>query len=685
MLPDPKSDKRAEPAVFHRVLRHVPTVLGLGLLFGAVYVVWREARHIKIEQVAAALHGLGTHAIAMAAMWTFLAYFVLTFYDRLGTIYAGHRVSYSRAAFASFCAYALSHNLGLAAVSGAAVRYRLYSHWGLPPLKIARIVAFCALTFGLGAMVLEGAILWIDPGSVPFFGSLLPTWAMHAIGTAFWLIVGGYITLSSVVGSFTLFGHAIELPRWRMALAQVALATVDVAVTTSIFYALVPHTHGLTWLRFAGVYLAAYSAGLVANLPGGLGVFDSAMLLGLQPWMDAPHALSAILVFRLLYYIIPLFLAGSLFAGNELMLRGGSLLARARGGAVAPGVGAVRVSTWSEPDFAVATATGVVALCGTLLLALGLLSPRPSFAWIDPDLADMAAEAGQFIPSLIGAGLLVLSIGLSRRVNLAWTLTVVLLVLGTLFSIAEGEQHWVTGMLVLSALMIAPFRPAFYRHAHLLSVKLSAETVLPLFALIGCLVILAAFERHVRYFADNAWWEIVISPEIAPGTRAAMAATVAIALYATWHLIRPGRVTTLPWTLDSRRLLARFGGVLPAAHADGVLLGEAEASGVAFRRCGRILLALGDPVGSASDIPTTIWRFRDLAVQEGRDPAFWNAGPSLLSLYADVGLTALPLEAAAPARSGFLVCSPEKDLNALLPLLKEVGGNQFRLGEAAAA
>jgi uncharacterized membrane protein YbhN (UPF0104 family) len=684
MLPDNKTTK-PQPAVFHRVLRHVPTVLGLGLLGGAIFVVWREARHLKIEQVEAALHGMGTYTLALAALWTFLAYFVLTFYDQLGTIYAGNRVSYKRAAFASFCAYALSHNLGLAAVSGAAVRYRLYSHWGVPPLKIARIVAFCALTFGLGAAVLAGAILWIEPGTVPFFGALLPAWALRAIGTVLWLVVGSYITLASVVGSLTVFGHVIELPRWRMALSQVALATVDVAVTTTIFYQLVPHTHGLTWLRFAGVYLAAYSAGLVANLPGGLGVFDGAMLLGLQPWLDAPHVLSAILVFRLLYYIIPLFLAGSLFAGNELVMRGGSLWARARGTAAAPGATAVRVSTWSEPDFAVATATGVVALCGAMLLALGLLAPRPNFAWIDPDLADVAAEAGQFIPSLIGAGLMVLSVGLSRRVNLAWTLTAVLLVLGTLFSIAEGERGWVTGMLMVSALMIAPFRSAFYRHAHLFSARLSAETVLPLFALIGCLVVLAAFERHVRFFADNAWWEIVMSREIAPGTRAAIAATVAIALFAIWHLIRPGRVAAVPWTLDSRKLLARFGGVLPAAQADGVLLGEAEASGVAFRRCGRILLALGDPVGSASDIPTAIWRFRDLAVQEGRDPAFWNAGSSLLNLYADIGLTALPLESGAHGRSGFLVCSPEKDLNVLLPLLKEVGGNEFRLAEAEAA
>ena len=95
-----------------------------------------------------------------------------------------------------------------------------------------------------------------------------------------------------------------------MAILQVALASLDVAVTAAIFYALIPPTPGLTYLRFLACYLASYSAGLIANLPGGLGVFDTAMLLGLEPYLPPPVILGAILVFRLYYYIIPLFLAG---------------------------------------------------------------------------------------------------------------------------------------------------------------------------------------------------------------------------------------------------------------------------------------------------------------------------------------------------------------------------------------
>ncbi len=133
----------AEPAgrrSLKRYLRHLPALLGVLLLVGAIYVVQREFRHLKVADIKAALAAIPASALVIAFLWTVLSYGVLTFYDRLGTIYAGHKVSYRRVAFASFCAYALSHNLGFAAVSGAAVRYRLYSHWGLTAVQIAKVV-----------------------------------------------------------------------------------------------------------------------------------------------------------------------------------------------------------------------------------------------------------------------------------------------------------------------------------------------------------------------------------------------------------------------------------------------------------------------------------------------------------------------------------------------------------------
>jgi uncharacterized membrane protein YbhN (UPF0104 family) len=663
-----------------RYLRHLPALLGVLLLFGAIYVVQREFRHLKLADIKLSLAAIPKTALLIAAGWTVLSYGVLTFYDRLGTIYAGHKVRYRRVAFASFCAYALSHNLGFAAVSGAAVRYRLYSHWGLSPVQIAKVVGFCSLTFGLGGLVLGGCILFFEPMAVPFFGHILPLWAFYAIGAAMWLIVATYVVISKTVGKLRVRGHEFNLPDWRMAIVQVTLASVDVAITAAIFYALLPSEPGLTYLRFLACYLASYTAGLMTNLPGGIGVFDTAMLLGLEPYLPAPVVLGAILVFRLYYYVIPLFLAGSMFAGNEILLRGGALL---KSGMIARS--AASFGRISEPDFAVGAATGTVALCGALLLCLGVLDDRPDFTWIDPDFADMAASAGQFVPSLIGAALMALAVGLSQRVTLAWGATVALLLVAAGYTAAQGNELWISAVLVLSAILVAPFRDAFYRDARLLTGTLQADVLVPLIALAICVAALAAFEPQVRRLSENSWWEIVLSPDLPNSLRMIMAMAVLLALLAIWRLLRPGHVQWLPWAGEGRLRYASLGAD-PPAWADGVVMGEAGRSGIPFRRLGRVMLGIGDPAGAPADRISAIWRLRDLAVQEGMDPAVWRAGPGLLKVYGDLGLTALPLdedgqllpesEHEAPASTHYLCCVAERDLVTLapqLPFLAEPG------------
>jgi uncharacterized membrane protein YbhN (UPF0104 family) len=664
------------------LLRHAPAVIGVALMIGAIYVVQREFRSLRIDTIRHALEGVRLHALLVAAGWTIVAYALLTLYDRLGTIYAGRAVSYGKVAFASFCAYALSHNLGFAAVSGAAVRYRLYSHWGLSAEQIAKVIAFCSLTFGLGGMALGGSILFIEPGAVPFVAEWVPHWAMYTVAAVLWSIGIGYIALAGFKRQITLFGRRFELPGWRMALVQVVLAAADVAATAAIFFALLPHEPRLTYLRFLGVYLASYSAGLLATIPGGLGVFDGAMLIGLAPYLDAPRIVGAILIFRLYYYVIPLFIAGSLFAGNEFFVRGRVL---ARAGGIAP------IGRISDADFGVAAGAGAVALCGFLLLSLGVIEQRPDFSWMDSDFAAVAAQAGEFVPSLIGAALMVLAAALAQRVNLAWSVTLVLLVVGAAFTLAQEEPLWIPGVLVLAAGLVAPYRRAFYRHARILADPLQPTSALSLLALILCVLALAVFERHVRWLSRNSFWEVILSHDVANSMRASVALTVALGLAALWRLLRPRQVSWAPWNASQRLRYAALGAD-PPDEADGVVWGEAGRAAMPFRRVGRTLLALGDPAGAGGDQVSAIWRLRDLAQRDGRNPAVWRAGRSLLRVYADLGLAALPLDASGRPLDGdaehsqagqFLVCRAELDLAALRAALPALIARERAAEQAA--
>jgi lysylphosphatidylglycerol synthetase-like protein (DUF2156 family) len=286
---------------------------------------------------------------------------------------------------------------------------------------------------------------------------------------------------------------------------------------------------------------------------------------------------------------------------------------------------------------------------------------------------------------------MVLAAGLAQRVNLAWTATIALLAAAAMFMLAQAEHLWLAAVLVLAALLLAPFHRSFYRNASLFSGKMQAGTVLPLLTLIGCVLALAAFEPHVRWLDKNSWWEVILSPDMPNSLRVSVALTVALALTAIWRLVRPGRVEWTPWNAEARQRYANLGAAPPPA-ADGLVWGEAERAAIAFRRVGRVLLALGDPSGLESDRISAIWRLRDLAQQERLDPAVWRASRDLLPVYADIGLTALPLGedgmplvdgegATTPPGRRFLVCVAERDLPALLPLLS---GLEDGLRQAAA-
>ncbi|MBR0654809.1 lysylphosphatidylglycerol synthase domain-containing protein [Plastoroseomonas arctica] len=634
--------------------RHGPTAFGLALLVGAIYVVQREFRGLSVADIGTALAAIPPSALWIAGGLTLVAFAVLTIYDRLGSVYAGHPVSYARTSLASFVSYTLAHNLGFAAVSGAAVRYRFYAAWGLTSLEIAKIVAFTSLTYGLGGFALGGLVLMVQPDILPWFRDHVPSWAMRVIAIVLWTTVLTYVVLSRLVSRIRIFGHDINLPGLKMALAQVALASVDVAVTAAIFYTLLPAADGLTFIIFLGIYVAGYTAGIAASVPGGIGVFDGFMLLALQPYMPPSHAVGALLLFRLYYYIIPLFVAGGLFAAFELTQRRaalGKLTANLRGG-----------EALEAPALA-----SLIGLGGTVLIFVGALPVKGTLMeeWAGPT----AAIASHFAASVVGSLLLLIGYGMVRRLRVAMQLGLLLLLNGAAILWLRGEAWWLWGAFLLVFALLAATRSAFYRDARLLSETVSAETTLALGAVAACAITLAlvAYDGAV---ADASWWQVVLSAAAPDSLRFTVGLSAILLLVALLRLLRPARNPALAYTPEVRERLASLGAEAPP-EADGAVFGEAGVAGLAFLKRSGVWLALGDPGGETRDRISAIWRFRDLCESARVDPAFWRVGPELQRVYADIGLTAFPMVAAPGAPPSFIACRAEHDIDNLRLLLRE--------------
>ena len=278
-------------------LRRLTPLLILALLAGAVALLHRELSAYHYEDVRRAIRALRGRQIEIALALTVVSYFILTAYDALALRYLGRPLAYRRTALASFLGYAFAHNIGFSVLGGAAPRYRLYASWGLPPSEISLLIGFTAATFWLGVCAVTGTAMIVDP--VAFAGRIgLPATLGRIAGGALLAIV-----VAAVVAPWfwrrplTIRGWTVPPPRPRIAVAQVVVGVIDWIVAATVLYVLMPANAPITFAHFAALFVVAQVAGVSSHVPGGLGVFETVILLALAPRAHSPALVGALLLF----------------------------------------------------------------------------------------------------------------------------------------------------------------------------------------------------------------------------------------------------------------------------------------------------------------------------------------------------------------------------------------------------
>lgn len=645
-----------------RLLTRLPALVGLVLLVAAIIVMWREVRHLSFPQIIGGLRAIPALSLWEGAGATLLSYGILSFYDGLACRHVGAGVSWGRSAFVAFCSYVLSHNLGCAAISGTAVRYRLYRNWGVSGRKIASIVAFCSITYWLGMIGLVGVILLTQPGIIPYIRTM-PLWVPKLAGGGCFAVLLAYVLIPCWKREITLYKWTLPLPTWRIGLGQILASMADMSATALIAWCVMgplPAGCNLTFGGFLAIYIGAYTAGLLANVPGGLGVFDSTMMLALSPWFSIPHIMSGILVFRLFYYIIPLLVAGLMFAGHELMVRGAPFLARF--GRVVEASQALRTS---EGDFSTIVATGSQAVLGVALVLYGLLTPLPAFR---SSLEGGLMQGAAFLLVVAGVVLIALSTGLSRRVALAWRLSVIVLS-GTVGILMLRQAHWAVFVVVMAVLVtLIPFRKAYYRQAYWRVEPCSPFILAPLSLWLCGLAGVRWIAR--QHHLGPIWWRAMVYDAHTAIGRWVLGGSALCCLLGFGLALRRARLHVQPWTLTMRiryACLQDARSALPIPQSRGLMPEGivADATGTAacavmrlspFLFSEPILLCLGGAVGAPKQRAGAIWRLRDYAVQEGCRLAIFQYGARQAEIYRSIGLEAFSLEA---EDGWFLLCRVE--------------------------
>jgi glycosyltransferase 2 family protein len=289
-------------------------------------VLYRILHDINPDELGRAIEATDWSTLFAAGCFVAAGYVTLTFYDLFALRTIGRTdIPYRVAALGGFTSYAVGHNIGASVFSGGAVRYHIYSNWGLSVVDVTKLCFVAGLTFWLGNVTVLGLGILYAPAAARAIDQL-PLWLNRGFALLLLAVLAAYIgwvwVKPRMVGRDD---WQVNLPGGGLTLLQIAIGIVDLSCCAAAMYMLMPAwppgfpPGTLGFVMVAVIFVAATLLGFASHAPGGLGVFDAAMLIALYQF-NKEDLLAGLLLFRLLYYIIPFVISLVILGVRELSL-----------------------------------------------------------------------------------------------------------------------------------------------------------------------------------------------------------------------------------------------------------------------------------------------------------------------------------------------------------------------------
>jgi uncharacterized membrane protein YbhN (UPF0104 family) len=288
----------------------------------AVTTLVRTLKGVDSSIILTALTEIAPYRIGLAALCVVGAFCTLTFYDffALRTIGKTH-VPYRIAAMSGFTSYTIGHNIGATVFTGGAIRFRIYSDYGLTAIDVAKICFLSGLTFWLGNLFVLGIGMVWHPWAASAM-DLLPYAMNRLIGLGCLAGIVAYLVWLSTGKARRELGQngwKVVLPSARLTLLQILIGVIDLGFCALAMYLLMPAQPYIDFVSLAVVFILATLLGFASHAPGSLGVFDAAMLVAL-PEFSREQLVATLVVFRILYFMIPFGISISIMGMREFWL-----------------------------------------------------------------------------------------------------------------------------------------------------------------------------------------------------------------------------------------------------------------------------------------------------------------------------------------------------------------------------
>ncbi len=300
---------------------------GLSILFGfamflvALFVIRSELHGHTITEILSAAASIPGYKLLFAFLLTIVCYLALTGYDVLAVHALENRPRWRSIMLNSFICHAMSINVGFSSLMGGSMRCHYYLRKGVKATDVIRIVTFCLVTFWLGFLALGGVVFLLAPPAIPSFIDL-PFYTLQPLGAGLLLALAAYLFLILLRREpVTIRGWVIPVLPARITLAQIVVSASEWLLGCAVLYVLLPYHPELTYVHLLSFYFLAQISGLASQVPSGLGVFESIVLALVPAELDPSRVLASLLLYRLVFNLLPLSIAGILLLAREVWYR----------------------------------------------------------------------------------------------------------------------------------------------------------------------------------------------------------------------------------------------------------------------------------------------------------------------------------------------------------------------------
>ncbi|WP_374632367.1 bifunctional lysylphosphatidylglycerol flippase/synthetase MprF [Paracoccus sp. (in: a-proteobacteria)] len=644
-MTSPPPDNGIQPAAgtMVRLRATMPYLLAL-LLFGAgIFALYRLLAPVDIRMLAIQIQSTPWHVVSLAMLTSLAGYLCLAGYDWSALHHIRKPLPVPVVLSGGFLAYAFGNTIGLTAVSGAAVRWRLYSGLGLDGYDIAAVSTFTAIAFGVAVTLIGLAALAIHPAAL---ASILPLSAtsvrLLAIG-AILAVVLPLIWASLSRRQLRIGRFTLSAPSPATLVVQLLISLGDIVLSALTLYLLLP-AGGPDFLTFLPIFAAATMAGVLSHVPGGVGVFETIIIAALPATAGIEQIAAALLLYRLIYYLVPFALALVLLSLFEVWRAIGGHTRHAR---------LDRLFAATEPAFR------AVEPAAPLLLAIMVFGSGMwmSLSALLPPVTQAAEAAEAFFPlafiegsallsSALGALLIVLSLGLVRRSLGAFWLTVATMLAGAVVTILQQTETEQAVTLLVGVAILWPFRNAFHQRSLLTHSAMTPGWIALLAAGILSVGFVLFFAHKSTPYAHELWWQFATDANAPRALRSGLLISLLIGAGSLLLLLRAPRFRPKRPDRDMLATARRITATSNDADAGFVLTGDKaimlsddRKAFVMFGVSGASWLALGGPVGETEASEEIAYTFVDAARRSGARPVFYQIGPESVPLMLDLGMT----------------------------------------------